>query len=133
MGSGRNGDRGIRLLIVDDTDHVRLMLVEMLSADGFDVVAHTGDPRAAAALCVEQDPDIVTMDLRMPGQDGLETTRRVRAHRPAQPVVLYTAYLDDEVERAAHEAGVTLCLGKVAGLPVLQRELGRLAREITEG
>jgi CheY-like chemotaxis protein len=63
--------------------------------------------------------------------DGLEATRRIRAARPAQQVVLYTAYLDPTIEREAADAGVALCLGKVEGLPRLERELSRLMLAVT--
>ena len=68
---------------------------------------------------------------RCPDMDGLEATRRIRAGRPGQQVVLYTAYLDETVEQAAREAGVALCLGKVEGLPRLERELSRLMLSVT--
>jgi CheY-like chemotaxis protein len=69
----------------------------------------------------------------MPGIDGLETTRRLRAARPGQQVVLYTAYLDATIEKEAAEAGAALCLGKVEGMPRLERELIRLTLSVSRG
>jgi CheY-like chemotaxis protein len=116
----------VRVLVVDDTEHVRRFVADMLTIDGFDVVGTAADGEQAVAMAVELDPHVVVMDLRMPGIDGLEATRRIRALRPGQQVVLYTAYLDASIEAQAREAGVALCLGKVEGLPRLERELSRL-------
>lgn len=117
-------------MVVDDTDHVRTMLAEMLELDGFDVVARAGSGEDAVRTIGESDPDVVVMDLKMPGIDGLETTRRIKETRPSQPVILYTAYLDPTIEAAAREVGVTLCLGKIDGLPELERQISRLTLEL---
>ncbi len=116
----------VRVLVVDDTEHVRCLVAEMLALDGFDVVGTAADGEQAIGMAVDLDPHVVVMDLRMPGIDGLEATRRIRALRAGQQVVLYTAYLDETVEQQARDAGVALCLGKVEGLPRLERELSRL-------
>lgn len=116
----------IRVLVVDDTEHVRAVVADMLRLDGFQVVGQAAGVDDALALAAEADPHVVVMDLKMPEVDGIEGARRLRAVRPEQLVILYTAYLDGEVERRAHAAGVALCLSKVDGLPRLEREIVRL-------
>jgi len=123
----------LRVMVVDDTDHVRAMLVDMLRLDGFDVVGEAADGESAVRVAGETAPDVIVMDLRMPKMDGLEATKQIRSTRPGQPVVLYTAYLDPEIEAAAKAAGVALCLGKIEGLPELERELSRLMLELAGG
>ena len=122
----REGKADVRVLVVDDTAHVRSMLVHMLRLDGFDVVAEAGDGRSAVDAAVRTDPDVIVMDMRMPDQDGLETTKAIRAERPDQMVVLYTAYLDEQIRAEAQAAGAILCLDKTEGLMELERELARL-------
>lgn len=118
--------RGVRILVADDTEHVRVLVAQMLALDGFDIVGQAADGEEAVRLAGELDPSVIVMDLHMPLVDGLAATRRIRATRPHQQVILYTAYLDATVEREAAEAGVALCLGKADGLPRLERELSRL-------
>jgi len=120
----------LRVIVVDDTAHVRRMLAEMLRLDGFDVGGEAGDGAQAVALCTTVEADVVVCDLRMPLVDGLDVTRRVHALKPDLPIVLYTAYLDADIEREARAAGAALVLTKVDGLVVLERELNRVAIEV---
>lgn len=128
-----SGASGVRVLVVDDTEHVRRVVAEMLVLDGFDVVGQAAGGHEAIRLAAELEPHVIVMDLRMPDLDGLEATRQIRVARPGQQVVLYTAYLDPTIEAQAAEAGVALCLGKVEGLPRLERELSRLTLAISRG
>jgi CheY-like chemotaxis protein len=122
--------RTIRVMVVDDTDHVRRMLTSMLSLDGYAVVGDASSGSEAVAAVVDADPDIVVIDYKMPGMDGLATARGIRERRPDQVMILYTAYIDDALERAAADAGISLCIGKVDGLASLEREINRLCASL---
>lgn len=122
--------RTIRVMVVDDTDHVRRMLTSMLSLDGYEVVGDVASGPAALEAVVDADPDIVVIDYKMPGMDGLDTARGIRQRRPDQVMILYTAYIDAALERAATDAGISLCIGKVDGLSSLEREINRLCASL---
>lgn len=113
-------------MVVDDTDHVRRMLRNMLELDGFEVVAEAGNGTDAIARVDQADPDVVVIDYKMPEIDGLETAARIRATRPEQVMILYTAFVDAELDARAREVGVSVVLGKVEGLESLEREITRL-------
>lgn len=120
----------IRLYIAEDTDHVRSMLVDILGLHGFDIVGDAASGEVAVAEIVEADPDVVVMDLKMPGMNGLETARRMREVRPDQQIILYSAYVDPDVERRAKEAGVAVCVPKLAGVEALAREISAVAVDL---
>jgi len=124
------GGRSIRVMVVDDTDHVRHMLRSMLTLDGFDVVEEAAGGEQAVQRIEDADPDVVVIDYKMPGMDGLQTARAIRDRRPSQVMVLYTAFVDDDLQRQADEAGVAVCLGKVEGLASLEREISRLCTSL---
>ena len=119
-------DGPIKVMVVDDTDHVRRMLRNMLELDGFAVVGEAGSGVDAVAAIDGADPDVVVVDYKMPEVDGLETAKRIRALRPDQVMILYTAFVDPELERKARDVGVSVVLGKVEGLESLEREITRL-------
>nr|WSY57134.1 response regulator transcription factor [Streptomyces sp. NBC_00886] len=96
----------IRVLLVDDDPLVRSGLRLMLSgADDIEVVAEAADGGEVLALVDEHVPDLVLMDIRMPGVDGLEATRLLRARPGAPAVVMLTTFKDDEQVLGALRAG----------------------------
>ena len=117
-------------MVVDDTDHVRQMLTSMLTLDGFEVVEEAASGHEAVRRIEGADPDVVVIDYRMPGMDGLETARNIKERRSGQLMVLYTAFIDADLQKAADEAGVAECLGKVEGLASLEREISRLCTSL---
>jgi CheY-like chemotaxis protein len=119
----------VKVLVVDDTEHVRSMLVDMLELDGFDVVGEAASGGEAVGAAADNDPDVIVMDYKMPGMDGLSAARAIRATRPNQGIILYTAYLDQDLEKEARDAGVALCVGKVEGLSQLERHITELCRD----
>jgi CheY-like chemotaxis protein len=116
----------IRVMVVDDTPKVRNMLASMLALDGFEVTGSSGSGREALATIEALAPDVVIIDYKMPGMDGLETARRVRESRPSQIMIMYSAFIDPQLQAAAEAAGIAVCLAKVEGLAALEHEISRL-------
>jgi DNA-binding NarL/FixJ family response regulator len=107
---------GMRVLIADDQRVVRKGLATILSTlAGIEVVATAADGAEAVGLAVEHRPDVVLMDLRMPGMDGVEATAAISARSPDIKVVVLTTYADDESVLAALGAGAVGYLTKDAG------------------
>ncbi|MDQ3954210.1 MAG: response regulator transcription factor [Actinomycetota bacterium] len=121
-----------KVLVVDDTDHVRDMLVTMLELDGFTVVGQAQSGEDAIQLAPTKRPDVIVMDHKMPGMDGLEAARRIREEIPGQAIILYTAYLDDKLEATAKEAGIAICVAKVEGVSHLERHIRELCSDIAD-
>ena len=119
----------IRVLIADDQALVRggfRMILE--SRDDLDVVGEAADGAEAVALTASLDPDVVLMDVRMPGVDGLEATRRiVSSGSPARVLVLTTYDVDDSVY-AALRAGASGFLLKDVRPPELVEAVRVIAR-----
>lgn len=96
----------IRLLIVDDHPAFRRGLELMLSdVDDIEVVAQAASGEEAVELAVQATPDVVLMDLRMPGLDGIESTRRLKRLHSSLSVVVLTMFEDDASVFAAMRAG----------------------------
>ncbi|MGE7387833.1 response regulator [Streptomyces sp. NPDC004126] len=97
-----------RVVIVDDQALVRTGFRMILAADGIDVVGEAPDGDEAVAVVRRTRPDVVLMDVRMPGTDGLEATRRIlRGEGPAPRIVILTTYDLDRYVYAALTAGAS--------------------------
>ena len=119
----------VRVLIVDDTDHVRRMLGDILGLHGFDVVGEASNADEAVALSGELDPDVVVMDYMMPSVDGIEASRRILAARNGQNIIVYSAFVDPDLKRRAAEVGVAACVPKRAGIEALATEISAVAMD----
>jgi DNA-binding NarL/FixJ family response regulator len=96
----------IRLVIADDHGVVRAGLEQLLATfDDVEVVGAASDGSEAAELCAERQPDVVLMDLEMPGVDGIEATRRIGEVSPDTQVVVLTSFSDRERILRALDAG----------------------------
>jgi DNA-binding NarL/FixJ family response regulator len=103
----------IRLLLVEDNEVFReaLELLLALRSD-IEVVASVSDGTAAVDAVVEHKPDVVLMDYRLPGIDGVQATRAVREAAPDVAVVCLTASANLREVDALFEAGAVACLSK---------------------
>jgi DNA-binding NarL/FixJ family response regulator len=105
-GKGDEMTKQIDILIVDDHEVVRHGLREFLQASpDFEVVGDAKNGEVAVELTAQHIPDVVLMDLVMPGMDGVETTRQVKNISPRSQVVVLTSYHEDEHIFPALKAG----------------------------
>ena len=80
---------GPRILVIDDEPRLLQVIASFLSLEGFDVVS-AQSAEAGLRIVDDRAPDIVVLDINMPGLDGLEVCRRVKARVPALPVVIFS-------------------------------------------
>jgi DNA-binding NarL/FixJ family response regulator len=118
----------IRVVIADDQRVVReglTMLVGLI--DGVEVVGTAGNGIEAAECAEREHPDVVLMDLRMPGMDGAEATHRIRATLPDTQVLVLTTYADDHSLFPALQAGARGYMTKDASAEEIEQAIRALA------
>jgi AmiR/NasT family two-component response regulator len=136
----------IRIVIADDESLVRTDLREALTELGYLVVGEVGDGQSVVNMARELDPDVVVMDIKMPGLDGIEAARILTQEKVA-PVVLLTAYSQKDLIERAKEAGVVgylvkpfrttdlapaveLAIARFAEFRALEEEVGNLTEAL---
>jgi len=126
----RSDAAGRRVLIADDDPLIRMDLAEILAEEGFEVVGQAGDGERAAALAVTLRPDLVIMDVKMPGKDGIQAAAEIAAERIA-PVIILTAFAERDLIQRALESGAMTYLAKPFStatlLPAIELAVARYA------
>jgi DNA-binding NarL/FixJ family response regulator len=108
-------DVAVRVLIVDDQEPFRAVAREVVEAAGdFEVVGEAESGEESVDLARALRPDLVLMDVNLPGIDGTEATRRILAEATASKVVLLSTYEEDELAEAARECGASAYVPKSA-------------------
>lgn len=135
-----------KVLIAEDEAIIRLDLKEMLEEEGFSVVGEASDGEAAVRLAREQTPDLVIMDVKMPGMDGLTAAERIVAEE-LSAVLILTAFSQRDLVHRAAEAGaigylvkpfqksdlvpaIEVALARNAELAALRRESADLSERL---
>lgn len=121
-----------RVVIADDEPMMLTALAELLSYNGIDVVALAANGADAVGAVAEMRPDVVLMDLRMPGIDGIEASRRISRSWPDVQVLILTAYDDDQLREAASDVGAYCYLVKGTA-PGLILDMIARAKEYGDG
>ena len=122
------GTRIIRLLLVDDRSAVRTGLKIWLSLEpDLEVVGEPSDGAEAISLARALHPDVVLMDVEMPGMDGISATAALRSAAPQSAVVILTLYDDAATKTRAHEAGAAAFVAKHQMEETLLVEIRRVA------
>ena len=133
-----------KILVVDDESDIRELLKNFLATEGYDVIL-AADGEAAMRLAAEENPDVIILDIRMPGIDGIETCRRLRVNKGTSriPVIVATALrdalmesleagADDFVTKPFHLVELSLRLKSIFRIRNLTGELDRVVAYINE-
>ena len=91
-----------RVLIVDDAPVNRRLLKTMLEAEGYEVVGEAEDGEEGVKLFIENDPDVVILDLSMPGMHGIDALKLMKEHDPKSKVIILSA--DSQHEKGPEAA-----------------------------
>ena len=119
----------IRVLLVDDHALVRLGLSTLINdRPDMEVVGEAGTAAEALRLVERLHPDVVLMDIRMPGVGGIEATRQVVTHFPGTKVIILTSFADDELIMRALQAGAAGYVLKEADNEELLRAIAAVSR-----
>lgn len=94
-----------RIMVVDDSRVVHLQVKKLLEGTDYEVAACCGDGESAIAQYGEVQPDLVTMDIIMPGMDGLETARAILEEHPDARIVMVSSLAYDDTINEAREIG----------------------------
>jgi DNA-binding NarL/FixJ family response regulator len=107
------GDERIRIVIIEDNKVFREALELLLGLRGdLHVVASVADGEDAVPTCREHNPHVALMDYRLPGLDGIEVTRALKAECPQVAVIALTASANRDEMKAMRDAGAVACLTK---------------------
>ncbi|RIK09626.1 MAG: response regulator [Acidobacteria bacterium] len=135
-----------RVLLAEDEAIIRLDLRETLEEEGYEIVAETGRGDEVADLVDECNPEVVILDVKMPGEDGISVARKLAAERKAAVLIL-TAFSQRELIEQARDAGalaylvkpfqradlvpaIELALARHREMRSLEEEVGGLERQL---
>lgn len=119
----------VRVVLVDDHEVVRLGLLTLLEdLSWIEVVAEAGTASEAVTAVAQTDPDVVVMDIRMPGQSGIEACQEITTRWPDTHVIMLTSYVEDELIFKAIQAGASGYVLKQVGNRPLREALDAVRR-----
>ena len=121
-------DKAINVLIIDD-DYTNRRLVHMLITANtqFNIIGEVGSGEEALEFCRHISPDVVITDYNLPGINGIEMSRVIKALNPQTPVLMMTSsYSDPGIEQAAKQAGVHTFLHKPVRAELLHSALAEV-------
>jgi DNA-binding NarL/FixJ family response regulator len=118
----------IRVVLIEDNEVFRQALQLLLEMRGdIEIAAAAEDGKEAVELCRAHEPDVILLDYRLPGEDGVQVARRVRAECPDVAVVVLTAAAQEREIEALLETGAVACVGKDEPLDAIIEAIRRAA------
>ena len=120
---------GKKVLLVDDTKFMRMMLKNILAPKGYEIVAEAGDGLEAIDLYKQHKPDLVTMDIVMPNMTGIEAVKNITSGDPSANVIMVTAVGQESKVKEAIQAGAKGYIVKPFQAPQVLEEVKKLIGE----
>ncbi len=117
---------GKKILLVDDTKFMRMMLMNILKPKGYEIVGEAGDGLEAIELYKKHKPDLVTMDIVMPHMDGIEAVRQITAEDSNAKIIMVTAIGQESKVKEAIEAGAKGYIVKPFQAPQVLEEVEKV-------
>ncbi|MEO3946103.1 response regulator [Gorillibacterium sp. CAU 1737] len=96
-----------KILIVDDQNGIRVLLVEVFSSEGYQTF-QASNGKLALEIVVQESPDLVLLDMKIPGMDGLDILKRIKEIDPAMKVIMMTAYGELDMIKEATDMGALM-------------------------
>jgi len=117
----------VKIIIVDDNEITRDLMKAILQAMGHEVTGEADNGNDAVEIFKEQRPDLVLLDLIMPGKTGLQVLEEIRAINPAARVVMVTAVQQEGISKTLLEKGAVAVLNKPFSYSEFEEAMKRLA------
>lgn len=114
-----------KILVIDDELELLSLMKEMLEENGYQALC-VSNGADGIRLNEEENPDLIILDLRMPGMDGIETLRQIRKHAPDVRVIIMTGYRSPDSIRDAAELNISEYLNK----PFENKQLARVINDV---
>ncbi len=117
-----------QILVVDDEETIRTTMSDIITIKGYEVAtAESGE--TAVQMCTENRYDVILMDVRMPGIDGVEAFRQIRVHQPDVRMIIMTAYSTQELEQVALDEGAIAFLPKPLDIQKVLEVIGEAVKK----
>jgi DNA-binding NarL/FixJ family response regulator len=117
-----------RLVVIEDQTAIREMIIEILALDpSYQLVGESGDGQGGLALCLETKPDLLILDAKLPGLNGVDLLRRLLKQLPDVRVLVFSGYETPHVIREILDAGAHGFVEKTAGLIEFRKGLETVA------
>ncbi len=117
-----------QILVVDDEETIRTTLADIITIKGYEVAtAESGE--TAVEMCTENRYDVILMDVRMPGIDGVEAFRQIRVNQPDVRMIIMTAYSTEELEQVALDEGAIAFLPKPLDIQKVLELIGEAVKK----
>jgi len=113
-----------KVLIVDDQNGIRVLLLEVFSSEGYNTF-QAANGKIALEIVKQEAPDLVLLDMKIPGMDGLEILKHIKAIDPSIKVIMMTAYGELDMIKEATDLGALMHFTKPFDIDEMRMEVNR--------